>query len=176
MTTITTNRPSTLSKAHTEQALRKWYLVCDASHFVHSLEHDFTDTLCISESLLPQIRTIAMLIAASRHNFNLASNSPTQFTEEADWFAARILVLKAKIFHLDVSLLDMLKTANARAEQFAKTHGIDFTPAQAQLSLHAGRPQEMLIIESPLGVDEHIMPINILRNSQRIARLLHNII
>ena len=44
-----------------------------------------------AEALLPQIRAAAMLIAAERHDFS--GRSPQTFADEADWFAARILVL-----------------------------------------------------------------------------------
>jgi hypothetical protein len=67
-----------------------------------------------SEAMLPQIRTLAMMIAAQRHDFE--QPSPAVFTEEADWFAARILVLQARAFHLEGSLKSMLETANQRAE------------------------------------------------------------
>ena len=55
-----------------------------------------------AEAMLPQIRTTALMIAASRHDFSRPS--PSVFTDEADWFAARILVLQARVFHLDISL------------------------------------------------------------------------
>ena len=72
----------------------------------------------ISEALLPQIRTTATLIAAMRHDFSQAS--PDVFTEEADWFAARIIVLGVRRFHLDITLAPMLHTANRRAQAFAR--------------------------------------------------------
>ena len=174
MTTHTTvNQISPLPKAHfVETALRTWYLVCDSSHQVNALEEDFNDKLSVSESLLPQIRLVATLIAAARHDFADNAVSPAQFTEEADWFAARILVLKIAFFHLDVSLHEMLRTANARAQAFANKHQLAFEPAQAKLSLHAGRPQSMLIMETALGAEDKIENINIIRNSQKLARLL----
>ena len=104
----------------------------------------------ISEALLPQIRTVATLIAASRHRFE--HNSPAVFTEEADFFAARILVLGVRRFHLDITLLPMLKTANQRAQAFAQARNLPFTPAEIHMSLHAGRPANLLIIET-----EHAM-------------------
>lgn len=170
--TVRTPKTNLLPKTSVDSALRTWYLVCDSSHNVNTLEEDFNNKLSVSESLLPQIRLVATMIAASRHDFNTCERSPRTFTEEADWFAARILVLKIAFFHLDVSLHDMLKTANARAQAFATKHAMDFQPAQAKLSLHAGRPQAMLIMESRLGGDDKIENINIIRNSQRLARLL----
>lgn len=101
---------------------------------------------CISEALLPQIRLTAMLIAAMRHQAD--RRSPDVFTDEADWFAARILVLNVRKFHLDITLLPMLKTANQRAQMFAEMHNLSFTPAAMHMSLHAGRPSGLLIIET----------------------------
>ncbi|WP_254000340.1 hypothetical protein [Kingella kingae] len=63
---------------------------------------DFAHNDKISEAMLPEIRTVAMLIAASRHDFS--QTSPAQFTDEADWFAARIIVLNVRHFHLNVRL------------------------------------------------------------------------
>ncbi|ASK28330.1 hypothetical protein [Neisseria chenwenguii] len=100
----------------------------------------------LSEALIPQIRTVATLIAAARHDFG--SRSPGVFTEEADFFAARILVLGARRFHLDITLVPMLNTANRRAREFAQRHGLPFAPAEIRMSLNAGRPANLLIIES----------------------------
>ncbi|QEY23280.1 hypothetical protein [Neisseria animalis] len=105
-----------------------------------------SETALISEALLPQIRTVATLIAASRHTFS--QTSPAVFTEEADFFAARILVLGVRRFHLDITLLPMLKTANQRAQSFAQAHALPFTAAEMHMSLHAGRPANLLIIET----------------------------
>ncbi|PSJ81454.1 hypothetical protein [Neisseria iguanae] len=100
----------------------------------------------ISEAMLPNIRTIATLIATERHQFEQAS--PAVFTEEADFFAARILVLGVRRFHLDITLTTMLKTANQRAQAFAFKHKLPFTPADIQMSLYPNRPANLLIIET----------------------------
>lgn len=100
----------------------------------------------ISEAMLPKIRTVAALIAAGRHDFS--QQSPDVFTEEADFFAARILVLGVRRFHLDITLLPMLKLANRRAEAFAQSRNLPFQPAEMHMSLHSGRPVNMLIIET----------------------------
>lgn len=106
----------------------------------------------VSEALLPQIRTVAALIAAMRHDFD--SRSPAVFTEEADWFAARIIVLGVRRFHLDVSLTPMLKLANRRAAAFAARHKLPFVPAGIRMSLHSGRPANLLIAETELGLSD----------------------
>ncbi len=134
------------------EPLRRWYMVVDGNGHQTGLcpsQLGFQRSPMLSEALLPQIRALACLMAAGRHDFDQAS--PAQFTEEADWFAARILVLGVRVFHLDVSLLPMLKLANQRAQQFALSHGLAFVPAQMQMSLHAGRPANLLIIETASG-------------------------
>lgn len=100
----------------------------------------------ISEAMLPAVRTVAALIAAERHDF--AQTSPAVFTEEADFFAARILVLGVRRFHLDITLAPMLKTANRRACAFAHKHKLPFVPAEARMSLHSNRSANLLIIET----------------------------
>ena len=102
-----------------------------------------------AEALLPQIRAAAMLIAAERHDFS--GRSPQTFADEADWFAARILVLKVRMFHLDVSLNPMLRTANHRAAEFARRHNLPFQPAAIRPSLHSRRPANMLLAECALA-------------------------
>lgn len=129
-----------------------------------------TDGTVVSEVLLPQIRTTAVMIAAMRHRFD--SRSPDVFTEEADWFAARILVLGVRRFHLDVTLKPMLDTANRRAETFALRHGLPFTPAEIRMSLHARRPVNLLIIETVLALPESG---NMAADSLALARSIGNI-
>lgn len=102
----------------------------------------------ISEALLPQIRTVATLIAAMRHDFG--GRSPETFADEADWFAARIIVLGVRRFHLDITLLPMLKLANQRAAAFAAARNLPFAPAEIRMSLHAGRPANLLIVETAI--------------------------
>lgn len=120
------------------------------------------------ESMLPQIRSVAMMIAASRHDFSQAS--PKNFTEEADWFAARILVLKARVFHLDISLRPMLETANRRAAEFAAKHQLPFAPAEIRMSLHAKRPANLLMTECALPLDGR--DSGFAANSSRLAKML----
>lgn len=123
----------------------------------------------ISEALLPQIRTTAMLIAAQRHDFN--SRSPQAFSDEADWFAARIIVLRARVFHLDIGLNAMLHTANRRAEAFARKHGLPFTPAKIRPCLHASRPAAMLLCECALP--EAPRAADVRHNSLNLGKVLH---
>ena len=91
------------------------------------------------------------------------------FTEEADWFAARIIVLGVRRFHLDITLAPMLHTANRRAQAFARARGLPFAAAEMRMSLHAGRPANLLIIET-----EHTSPCsgNIVADSLALAHTL----
>lgn len=86
-----------------------------------------------AEALLPQIRAAAMLIAAERHDFS--GRSPQTFADEADWFAARILVLRVRAFHIGIGRRSVLAAANRRAAAFAERRGLPFVPATAVLSL-----------------------------------------
>lgn len=82
----------------------------------------------ISEALIPEIRTIATLIAAKRHHFQHIS--PQCFTDNADWLAARILVLHIRYIQLPNNQHDLLDLANQRAKQFAEEHQRPFQAAQ----------------------------------------------
>lgn len=136
-----------------------------ADLLIHSFNHD--DLLC--EALLPEIRTVATLIAAERHDFN--QPSPSHFTDEADWFAARIIVLNVRFFHLEISLLPMLKMANQRAEAFARAHGLPFQPANIRAGLHTRRPANMLLMECALDGTAHMDWIH---NTQAVkSTLMH---
>ena len=88
----------------------------------------------VSEALLPEIRSTAMLIAASRHDWN--TPTPDVFADEADWFAARILLLNVRFVHLHTSLAPMLQLANSRAQAFAARNRLPFTAAKIRPSLH----------------------------------------
>ena len=153
--------------------LRRWYLLVNGNQHRADLcpqtagfQHDFM----LMEALVPQVRVLAMLMAAERLQASDSARTPDILTEEADWFAARILVFGVRVFHLDISLIPMLKTANRRAHAFATRHGLPFTPAQMRMSLHAGRPPHMLIMETadPLSADE-----GMLANSLAFSRRLH---
>ncbi len=144
------------------QVVHAWHLIVDGdAEAPVAMPPSIMDLPRVSEALMPQIRLVACLLAAARHDF--ADGSPNRFTEEADWFAARILVLQVRRFFLDVALLPMLALANERAEAFAKKHGLAFVAAEGKLSLHAGRPDQTLIIETPA-----------LSNAQQDLGLLHN--
>lgn len=122
----------------------------------------------IMEAMLPEIRTIAMLIAHERHDFS--QNSPAVFTEEADWFAARILVLNVRAFHLEVNLHPMLKIANQRAQNFAERHDLPFQAARIHAGLHTHRPANMLLMECELN---DCTNSDLFSNTQAIRTQIH---
>lgn len=132
-----------------QTALRSCCLMTDGNaHRADLNQTVFAHPDLFSEAMLPEIRTIATLIAAERHRFQAAS--PAQFTEEADWFAARILVLRVRQFHLTLKLLPMLQIANQRAQAFAFKHNLPFQTACIRASLHTSRPANMLLMECEL--------------------------
>ncbi|MDF7676660.1 hypothetical protein PT286_07945 [Neisseriaceae bacterium ESL0693] len=155
------------------QQLQRWYMLVNGNSHCpelcpeEPLQHQhFT----LSEALIPNIRLIACLIAATRLNFS--EKTPSTITEEADWFAARILLLGVRVFHLDITLIPMLKTANQRAQAFARQHQLPFSPAQMRMSLHAARPQPLLILETETDFEDQGM----VQNSLHIARHSQGII
>lgn len=153
--------------------LQRWYLALDGNQHRSDLQETAPadKAFLISEAMLPEIRTVACLIAAERRQDG--RHSPAVFTEEADWFAARILVLGVRVFHLDVTLIPMLKTANARAERFARRFGLPFVPAQMRMSLHADRPHGGLIIENGHFADTDA---GMCRNTQNLRHRLRRLL
>ena len=145
---------NTLAKIQTIPTpnLRRFCLMTNGNGHRPDLLIDFFehDNL-LQEAMLPEIRTIATLIAAQRHDFS--QPCPTHFTEEADWFAARILVLGVRFFHLEICMLPTLRLANQRAAAFAKQHGLAFQAAEIRASLHSSRPANMLLMECDLMMD-----------------------
>lgn len=137
---------------HNTAMLRQCCLITDGNSHRADLcrkQIGFEHEDLLSEALLPQVRAMAVMIAASRHDFT--RYSPSEFTDEADWFAARILVLKARAFHLEINMKFMLDTANERAEKFAKQRGLAFVPAKIRPTLNNKRPENMLLMECDLG-------------------------
>lgn len=149
--------------------LKRFHMIVDGNQHRSDLCSrilPFTQNAMLCEALIPQIRLIACMIAAERL-YDTTGSTPHQITTEADWFAARILALQARIFHLDVSLIPMFKLANQRAKKFAEKHHIPFVPAQMRMSLHSNRPNQMLIIELEDCFEENGM----IQNSLMLARI-----
>lgn len=132
---------------------------CNDRHFDHADK--------IHECLLPEIRITAMLIASQRHDWT--QNSPAVFADEADWFAARLLLLNVRHVHLHADLTPMLRLANQRAQAFAQKHGLPFTPARIRPCLHHHRPAAVLLLDCELAGCLHP---DAYQNSRQIRELL----
>ena len=136
MMTKATDKMNTVRKTLPQEArLHRCMMITDGN--VSRANRDRTlpeqsDNL-VSEALLPQIRAVAVMIAAMRHDFG--PHSPVAFTDDADWFAARILVLRVRAFHIGIGRRSVLAAANRRAAAFAERRGLPFVPATAVLSL-----------------------------------------
>lgn len=160
------------SRCHEARELHRWYMMVDDNQYRDNLyapQPAFQKPFMLSEALIPQIRLMATLIAAERLDFT--QPTPDTFSEEADWFAARILVLGVRVFHLDITLIPMLKLANSRAHSFARKHQLPFHSAQMRMSLHAGRPHQMLIMETDEVVEQDLGTI---QNSLALKHRLEN--
>ncbi|UOP01660.1 hypothetical protein [Kingella potus] len=117
-----------------------------------------------AEAMLPQIRTAAMMIAAARHDFTAAS--PAVFAEEADWLAARILLLRVRTVRAGIGLRFVLETANRRAAAFAAEHRLPFVPAKF-VPEPKTRRDSLLVLDCALasdGIDQGLV-----ENSRRLA-------
>ena len=166
------NRPTeNQNPAQSAQALRNCCLITDGNAHRNPSQaagEGLDETDVLHEAMLPEIRTVAILIAAMRHDFS--RHSPSEFTDEADWFAARIIVLQARKFYLDISMSFMLQTANERARQFASRHRLPFQAASICPSLHCKRPEHILQMECLLGGDVLADPR---ANTQALRPALH---
>lgn len=154
---------------HNEQTalLHSCNIILDNSSDADTTLPESNGSALISEAMIPQIRTVATLIAAERHNFD--TSSPSRFTDAADFFAARILVLGVRRFHLDVSMHTVLNTANRRARQFADKHHLFFKPAQAQFSLNKHKNRHLLTVETEHEIENRGNPV---ANSIQLAKKL----
>ena len=118
---------TTPSIAHNTTPLRTIIVV---EHFCTTQSQNLCQSDIIYQDLLPEIRTTALLIAASRHDFT--QRSPQRFSDPADWLAAQILVLNAKIAHIPEQKIPLLNLANQRAQQFAQQHQLAFETTKSK--------------------------------------------
>nr|WP_199067702.1 hypothetical protein [Chromobacterium sp. ASV5] len=81
---------------------------------------------CLLESLLPDIRALALLLAARRQG---AGPTPSRLADAADWLAARILLLD--LSHVAVHLADfnLLDEANRRIAAWSEELARPLKPA-----------------------------------------------
>ncbi|AVG18424.1 hypothetical protein CFN79_22635 [Chromobacterium vaccinii] len=101
--------------------LKPIVLVRDGECLGHSLDlyrHPLAGWLSLQrhsgwllESMLPEIRQLAMLLAAGRPR---ASPTPAWLSDEADWLAARIYLLRLEKVEMAEGDQDILERANSR--------------------------------------------------------------
>jgi hypothetical protein len=96
---------------------------------------------CLLESLLPEIRQLALHLALRRGLPR--GRTPSRIAEAADWLAARMLLLEWRQLAVGLDELSLLDEANLRARQFAEAAGWEWTPT-LPLLLPAGRTEGML--------------------------------
>ncbi|MBP3221302.1 MAG: hypothetical protein J6M43_04590 [Neisseriaceae bacterium] len=111
---------------------RKLLLLNGNAHSPIPVKLDASNVL--SEANFPEIRTIACLIAAQRWTDEM--HSPDIFTEPADWFAARMLVLNIRRLEIAPHNLKTIKTAILRAKTFATQHKRPFRQPEIRIVLH----------------------------------------
>lgn len=87
---------------------------------------------CLLESLLPEIRQLALHLAMRR---GLPPGvTPARIAEPADWLAARLLLLAWRQLEVGLDELAGLDEANRRAERLAEAAGWEWTPVLPVLS------------------------------------------
>ncbi|RMD02255.1 hypothetical protein EAY64_00265 [Aquitalea palustris] len=111
-----------------------------ADHLYRYLQQDQTAATPLLESLLPDIRAFATLLASTRRQ---PQGSPARFTDATDWLAARIAVLE--LSHVAVTLpeLTQLDEANRRLKLLSE---------QLQLKLPSAAPVLLTAPEATPGV------------------------
>lgn len=97
-------------------------------------------TLLLAESRLPGIRTVAMLLAASRRRHD-GSHAPARFSDAADWLAARILLLGLSHVAVSADTLPQLDEANRRLAALAQRLGLPSRPAVPVLMTGAAQTE-----------------------------------
>lgn len=85
---------------------------------------------CVLESLILEIRAVAVLLAAQRP---MAGLSPQFFSDEADWLAARIIVLGLVVVAVSKDQLELLREANLRIQRWAARHRLNIVGAKPLL-------------------------------------------
>jgi hypothetical protein len=96
-------------------------------------QHDQAGATPVLESLLPDIRAFAMLLASLRSK---AACSPSRFADETDWLAARIAVLELSHVAITLPELSVLDEANRRLRMLSEQLRLPL-PAAAPVLLTA---------------------------------------
>jgi hypothetical protein len=76
----------------------------------------------VLESSLPEIRCLAMLLAASRLTWE-DGEAPSRFADDADWLAARIHALALSHVEVDLARIPLLDLANRRLAEWSASRG-----------------------------------------------------
>jgi hypothetical protein len=109
---------------------------------VERLRYRESGTL-VPESVLPEIRCLAMLLAAGRARWEQGS-SPERFSDESDWLAARIQLLSLSHVECTLEQLPALDLANRRLRSWCAAVGVRAVSALPVLLTHSralpGRP------------------------------------
>lgn len=141
MEDITGDRQAAITQTHPGRQQAYWTLAlvtdvqalsADYRPFAHFLpmierlrQHEAGHV--VLESSLPEIRCLAMVLAALRVEWE-GGTSPDRFADDADWLAARAHVLS--LSHVEVTLdrLGMLDLANRRLARLASMLGTTRAP------------------------------------------------
>ncbi|UTH76669.1 hypothetical protein [Chromobacterium sp. IIBBL 290-4] len=120
---------------------------------------------CLLESLLPEIRQLALHMALRRGL--PAGDTPARIAEPADWLAARLLLLEWKQLAVGLADLALLDEANRRAASFAEAAGWTREATLPVLSAQ-GRAPGLLQGWSETAMPEH----GIIEGSQAFRRIV----
>ena len=82
----------------------------------------------VAESLLPEVRQLAILLAARRQV--PCARTPDRLTDAADWLAARIVLFELASLALPAAELPLLAEANARIRALGQALGLSLPTAQ----------------------------------------------
>ncbi|MDF0604227.1 hypothetical protein HZU77_000975 [Neisseriaceae bacterium TC5R-5] len=158
-----------------------WLLLTDVEYFSHQLtlhgaSLKATQQNCVNatlpltmESMLPQIRTLAILLAAKRQHYDHTVIA-AQLSEPADWLAARILLLQISHIAIDLQQLIHLDLANQRAANLSQKLNLVFTPALPVLVNH-NRPKTGTITLLPIWSSTNSKIATLIKQQQDTATL-----
>jgi len=119
----------------------------------------------VLEALLPPLRAAAMLLAARRVDWSAAS--PARLADEADWMAARILVLGLSEVSVTLAQLPLLETANQRLQELGAGVGLQLGPATP--ALVAAQPATRIGALSRVIDSTDLLEAKLVARSQHVA-------
>lgn len=122
----------------------------------------------VLEAMLPPLRAAAMLLAARRMDWSAAA--PARLADEADWMAARILVLGLSEVSVTLAQLPLLEAANCRLQELGAALGLQLRPATP--ALVTAQPAARLGVLSRVITVADLAETNLVARSQRVAAAL----